>query len=90
MDTVALTVDGERIAALETFRDQDADLPLLSPGFIDVHVHGGGGADTMDATREAFATIAQTHARGGTTGLLLTTVTGLRGTSKPCCRRCLP
>lgn len=79
MDTVALTVDGERIAGVETYRDRGEDLPLLSPGFIDVHVHGGGGADTMDATREAFATIAQTHARGGTTGLLLTTVTGLPG-----------
>jgi N-acetylglucosamine-6-phosphate deacetylase len=47
----------------------------LYPGFLDIHVHGGGGADTMDASPEAFRTIAQTHAAHGTTGLLLTTMT---------------
>lgn len=47
----------------------------LYPGFIDIHVHGGGGADTMDASPEAFQTIAKTHAAHGTTGLYLTTMT---------------
>ncbi|MCL6454325.1 MAG: N-acetylglucosamine-6-phosphate deacetylase [Alicyclobacillus sp.] len=47
----------------------------LLPGYVDIHVHGGGGADTMDATPEAFRQICATHARHGTTGLLLTTVT---------------
>jgi N-acetylglucosamine-6-phosphate deacetylase len=47
----------------------------LHPGFIDVHVHGGGGAEVMDATEEAFEQMAFTHAKHGTTGLLLTTVT---------------
>lgn len=49
--------------------------PILAPGFIDIHVHGGGGADTMDATEAAFEQIATTHAKFGTTSLLLTTVT---------------
>lgn len=45
------------------------------PGFIDIHVHGGGGADAMDGTLDAFETIASTHARHGTTSFLLTTMT---------------
>ena len=48
---------------------------ILLPGFIDIHVHGGGGADTMDASEEAFEQIAITHAKHGTTALLLTTIT---------------
>ena len=47
----------------------------ISPGFIDTHVHGGGGSDTMDGTVDAFSTITKTHAKGGTTSLLLTTLT---------------
>lgn len=47
----------------------------LSPGFIDIHIHGGGGADFMDATVEAFLTIAETHAKFGTTSMLPTTLT---------------
>lgn len=47
----------------------------IAPGFIDLHVHGGGGADFMDGDPEAVATITETHARYGTTGLLATTLT---------------
>lgn len=46
-----------------------------APGFIDLHVHGGAGADFMDATEEAFETIARFHASGGTTAYLPTTTT---------------
>ncbi len=46
----------------------------ILPGFIDLHVHGGGGRDTMEAG-DALATIARTHARHGTTSLLATTMT---------------
>jgi N-acetylglucosamine-6-phosphate deacetylase len=45
----------------------------LAPGYVDLHVHGGAGADFMDGTREAFRTICQAHARHGTTSLLATT-----------------
>jgi N-acetylglucosamine-6-phosphate deacetylase len=45
----------------------------LAPGFIDVHVPGGAGADFMDATPEAIRTVCGFHASGGTTGLLATT-----------------
>jgi N-acetylglucosamine-6-phosphate deacetylase len=71
-------VDG-RIAAIEGQRADPArnDEPYILPGFIDLHVHGGGGADVMDGG-EAMTTIARTHARYGTTSLLATTMTAPR------------
>ncbi|HZW48996.1 MAG TPA: N-acetylglucosamine-6-phosphate deacetylase [Bacillota bacterium] len=51
----------------------------LLPGFIDLHVHGGGGADTMDGKVEAIRTMANFHLQGGTTSLYPTTVTHNRG-----------
>ena len=41
----------------------------LAPGFVDLHVHGGDGADFMDGTPEAFRTVCRCHARHGTTSL---------------------
>jgi len=51
----------------------DLEGGYLVPGFVDLHVHGGAGADFMDGTDEAFRTICQAHARHGTTSLLPTT-----------------
>ena len=45
----------------------------LAPGYVDLHVHGGAGADFMDGTEDAFRTICQAHARHGTTSFLPTT-----------------
>src|SRR5690348_2281278 len=56
----------------------DAQGCYISPGFIDLHVHGGGGYDFMDGTVEAFLEIAQLHARYGTTSMLPTTLTAGR------------
>jgi N-acetylglucosamine-6-phosphate deacetylase len=53
------------------------DAPYILPGFIDLHVHGGGGADVMEAGN-AIETITRTHARFGTTSLLATTMTAPR------------
>jgi N-acetylglucosamine-6-phosphate deacetylase len=47
----------------------------LAPGFIDIHVHGATGRDTMEGSAEAFRAICDFHASGGTTSLLLTTAT---------------
>src|SRR2546430_10010011 len=47
----------------------------LAPGFIDLHVHGALGRDTMEASAEAFRAICDFHLSGGTTSLLLTTAT---------------
>jgi N-acetylglucosamine-6-phosphate deacetylase len=44
----------------------------LAPGYVDLHVHGGAGADFMDGTADAFRTVCQAHARHGTTSLLPT------------------
>lgn len=49
---------------------------LLS-GFVDVHVHGGGGADFMDATPEAFSTVVKTHLLHGTTTLYPTALSAM-------------
>ena len=49
-------------------------LPLILPGFIDLHVHGGGGRDVMEGG-DAAAVIASRHAAHGTTALLATTMT---------------
>ncbi|MEO5719702.1 MAG: N-acetylglucosamine-6-phosphate deacetylase [Chthoniobacterales bacterium] len=48
---------------------------FLAPGFVDLHVHGALGRDTMEGTADAFRAICDYHAGGGTTSLLLTTVT---------------
>lgn len=53
------------------------DAVLIIPGFIDLHVHGGGGADVMDSG-EPFELLARMHARHGTTSLLTTTMTAPR------------
>jgi len=47
----------------------------LVPGFVDVHIHGAGGHDVMEATPEALHTIAATVALHGTTSMVATTVT---------------
>lgn len=53
----------------------DAGGNYVSPGFIDIHVHGGGGSDFMDGSEDAFLTIARLHARYGTTSMVPTTLT---------------
>ncbi len=53
---------------------RESALPIVLPGFIDLHVHGGGGHDTM-AGGPAVLHAARTHARHGTTSLLATTMT---------------
>jgi N-acetylglucosamine-6-phosphate deacetylase len=77
----AVVVDGARIAAVHDGPRPAAggaeviDLGggYLAPGFVDLHVHGGGGADFMDGTADAFRTACRAHARHGTTSLLPTT-----------------
>lgn len=54
----------------------DARGGYVAPGFIDVHVHGGGGADFMDGTPDAVRTACAIHARHGTTTIFPTTTTG--------------
>ncbi|MEP7375254.1 MAG: N-acetylglucosamine-6-phosphate deacetylase [Chitinophagaceae bacterium] len=72
-DKIAEVCEGDvEIAATE---ELDAEGKYISPGFVDIHIHGGGGHDFMDGTEEAFLTIAETHARYGTTAMTPTTLT---------------
>ena len=52
----------------------DAKGAYILPGFVEVHVHGGGGFDYMDGTVEAFNAVSQVHRNHGTTTILPTTV----------------
>jgi len=52
----------------------EGDGLYLSHGFLDIHVHGGGGADFMDGTEDAWYTAAALHLRHGTTCMTPTTL----------------
>ena len=54
----------------------DARGGYIMPGFVDIHVHGGAGADFMDGTAEAVRTACQAHLQHGTTSIFPTTTTG--------------
>lgn len=56
----------------------DANGNYVSAGFIDIHTHGGNGADFMDATDEAFDNVLKYHLRNGTTDVLATSLTASR------------
>lgn len=70
---IELISDGEVDAA--GYETIDAKGNYISPGFIDIHIHGGGGHDFMDGTEEAYLKIAEIHARYGTTAMAPTTLT---------------
>ncbi|MBX6326443.1 MAG: N-acetylglucosamine-6-phosphate deacetylase, partial [Chthoniobacterales bacterium] len=72
-DGLELVVEGKKIVAI---RDEtgaagenvvDLGGNYLAPGFVDLHVHGALGRDTMGASAEAFRLICDYHAGGGTT-----------------------
>lgn len=54
----------------------DAKGDFICPGFIDIHIHGGGGCDVMDGTVDAVRAVCRAHAKHGTTTLFPTTSTG--------------
>ncbi len=76
----ALTLDAQgRIAGINgtpvaTAAVRDSGVPIVLPGFIDLHVHGGAGHDIMEGG-DAALHVATLHARHGTTSLLATTMT---------------
>jgi N-acetylglucosamine-6-phosphate deacetylase len=54
----------------------DLEGKFLSPGFIDIHVHGGSGADFMDGTVDAIQTACRSHLLHGVTTIFPTCTTG--------------
>lgn len=81
-----ITVEGGRIGDVHS-RDLDPDEAaagrvvdltdhLIVPGFVDMHVHGGGGGSFSSADPEECLTVAETHRRHGTTSMVASTVTG--------------
>lgn len=73
-----ITAVGQGNIEVENALEIDAMGKYIAPGFIDIHVHGGGGHDFMDGSELAFLKIAETHARFGTTSMLPTTLTSTR------------
>ncbi|MBC7427800.1 MAG: N-acetylglucosamine-6-phosphate deacetylase [Bacteriovorax sp.] len=64
----------DKINKIDILGPGNTNLLLAVPGFIDLHVHGGGGCDIMEAGK-SIETIASTHAKFGTTSFLATTMT---------------
>ena len=60
--------------AVEEVAVRDRSGPIVLPGFVDLHVHGGLGRDIMEAG-DAAREVARCHAAHGTTALLATTMT---------------
>ncbi len=70
-DGLIVSVGGRTPRGIQVVRGR-----YISPGFIDLHVHGGDGADYMDGTVEAVRTCNRAHLRHGTTTIFPTTTTG--------------
>ncbi|HZJ77663.1 MAG TPA: N-acetylglucosamine-6-phosphate deacetylase [Clostridia bacterium] len=72
----SLNIENGKIVGINTRFDSDAVIDAqgkyISPGFVDIHTHGGGGCDFMDGTVKAFLTAGEVHAKHGTTTLLPT------------------
>lgn len=64
----------DRVLAIEGDPVRSPTPPYIVPGFVDLHIHGGGGADVMQGAA-AIRQMARLHARHGTTSLLATTIT---------------
>lgn len=65
----------------------DASSCYVLPGLIDLHIHGGAGADVTDSSPDAIARVCEFHAAHGTTGLLMTTRTLPKEETTACLQR---
>ena len=73
---VAITKPRRNARTNSKIHSVDLQGGFLSPGFVDLHVHGGGGADFMDGSADAVQAALETHLLHGTTTLFPTTSTG--------------
>jgi N-acetylglucosamine-6-phosphate deacetylase len=97
-----VVVDGNQISGIYDHLDITPDMKVidakgcyLTPGFIDIHVHGGGGYSAMTGNPEDVIKMCTAHAHYGTTSILPTTTTapiakliesidGVRGAQEKC------
>lgn len=72
-----IKIENGKIAQIGYFNEDGIDMSgkIILPGFIDIHIHGGGGADFCDATPQAIDTISQYLAKCGVTAFCGTTMT---------------
>ena len=77
-DKIIGIIDEENFAKKSQTREMkiiNARGKYVSPGFIDIHIHGSGGKDTMDGELSDLRIISETIAKSGVTGFLPTTMT---------------
>lgn len=79
-DGLVIVEDG-KIIGITSHADAEPDTQIvdaaglyMTPGFIDIHVHGGGGFSAMSDNSEDIAAMCRAHAQYGTTGILPTTM----------------
>src|SRR5262245_43098695 len=83
MEEAIVVCSGDRIDSVRRGSKAPRDIPTIDagggwvvPGYVDIHVHGGDGADYMDGTPDAVRTVNRAHLRRGTTTIFPTTTTG--------------
>ena len=89
---LALIIEGEKIISickedtvnLKDYKVIDAFGNYILPGFIDIHVNGGGGHLAIDGTEEAIMSMAKAHALQGTTSIVPTTISCEHAQLKRC------
>lgn len=78
---ISVSIDGEVIAAVDTFPDADPEAPWIIPGLVDLQVNGYGGHDANgdDVSSDVIHAMADALALDGTTTFVPTVITGGQG-----------
>lgn len=75
-ENCTVTVEGDRITAVEAGDSGEVRVPLLAPGYFDLHNHGGEGYDTTGLSFEQLEVFLRRQRRSGVTDILITLLTG--------------
>lgn len=77
-----VTIDGSVITAIEPGTQAPISAEILTPGLIDLHVHGGEGFNARDFDLDIISPFLDQMLKCGVTGLLMTISTGFRDTMR--------